>query len=79
MAAQWSSARELIELLEVRLGVDWLGIRPPCLAQFSSISRGMVTLFVLETLVKQSHIEALVRLMINWDFIACLVLIVNCF
>lgn len=58
VAAQWNSARALIELLEVRLGVDWLGIRPPGPAEFSCIGRGMVTLFVLETLVKQSHTEA---------------------
>ena len=38
--------------------MDWLGIRPPGLAEFSCIGRGMVTLFVLETLVKQSHTEA---------------------
>ena len=72
VAAQWNSARDLIELLEVRLGVDWLGIRPPGLAQFSCIGRGMVTLFVLETLVKQRHTEALVRLLTKWDFLACL-------
>ena len=72
MAAQWNSARDLIEVLEVRLGVDWLGIRPPGLAQFSCISRGMVTLFVLETLVKQRHTDALVRLLTKWDFLACL-------
>ena len=56
VAAQWNSARDLIELLEVRLVVDWLGIRPPGLAQFSCIGRGMVTLFVQ---VKQSHTEAM--------------------
>ena len=72
VAAQWNSARDPIELLEARLGVDWLGIRPPGLAQFSCISRGMVTLFVLETLVKQRHTEALVRLLTKWDFLACL-------
>ena len=72
VAAQWNFARDLIELLEVRLGVDWLGIRPPGLAQFSFIGRGMVTLFVLETLVKQRHTEALVRLLTKWDFLACL-------
>ena len=32
----------------------------------------MVTLFVLETLVKQRHTEALVRLLSKWDFLACL-------
>ena len=72
VAAQWNSARDLIELLEVRLGVDWLGIRLPGLAQFSFIGRGIVTLFVLETLVKQRHTEALVRLLTKWDFLACL-------
>ena len=35
VAAQWNSARDLIDLPEVRLGVDWLGIRPPGLALFS--------------------------------------------
>ena len=35
VAAQWNSARDLIELPEVRLGIDWLGIRPPGLALFS--------------------------------------------
>ena len=32
----------------------------------------MVTLFVLETLVKQRHTEALVRLLSKWDFLAYL-------
>ena len=59
--------------------MDWLVIRRLGLSQFYCIGCTMITLFVLETLVKQSHIEALVRLMIKWDFIACLVLIVNCF
>ena len=57
VAAQWNSARDLIELLEVRLGVDWLGIGPPGPAESSCIGHGMVTLFVLEILVKQSHTE----------------------
>ena len=34
----------------------------------------MITLFVLETLVKQSHTDVVIK----WDFIAYLVLIVNC-
>ena len=70
--AQWNSARDLIELMETRLSVDWLRIKPPGLAVFSSISRGMVTLFVIETLVKMRLTEALVRLLTKWDCLVCL-------
>ena len=72
VAAHWNLARDLIELMETRLTVDWLRIRPPGLAQFSCISPGMVTLFVLETLVKQRSTEALVRLLAKWDCLTCL-------
>ena len=72
MSAQWKLARDLIELMETRLTVDWLRIRPPGLALFSCISPGMVTLFVLETLVKQRRTDALVRLLTKWDCLNCL-------
>ena len=72
MAARWSSARDLIEVMETRLSVDWMRISPPGLSQFASIGQGMVSLFVVETLVKQRLTESLVRLLAQWDCLACL-------
>ena len=69
-SAQWSSALNIIRTMTTELELDWMSIQPPGIIQFADIDRGMVTLFVLETLVKTKQCQKIVEYLKQWD---CLV------
>ena len=71
-AAQWSSAASLVRTLTSELRVDWLAITPASITQFADIERGMVTLFVMEALVRTKQCAMMVTFLRQWDCLACL-------
>jgi len=69
-SSQWLSAVSLSTVLSRDLQVDWLRMKPCSISQFTDIDTGVVTLFLLESLVKTNRSQELVNYLNQWD---CLV------
>ena len=71
-SSQWQSANVIIRTMSSDLEVNWTGIKPPGICQFADIDRGMVPLFVLETLVRTKQCLDIVNYLKLWDCLSYL-------
>ena len=71
-SSQWVSASKIIKTMSNDLEVNWTGIKPPGICQFADIDRGMVPLFVLETLVRTKQCQDIVKHLKLWDCLSYL-------
>merc|ERR1712228_225205 len=60
-SSQWLSAVSLSSVMTNDLQVDWLRMKPCSISQFANIDAGVVTLFLLESLVKTNHYKEIVN------------------
>ena len=72
VANQWQSATNIIKTMTSDLSVDWIRLKPSGITQFVDIDQGMVTLFVLESLVQTDQTQDIIKYLKDWDCLACL-------
>jgi len=69
-SSQWLSAVSLSSVMTNDLQVDWLRMKPCSISQFANIDSGVVTLFLLESLVKTNHYKEIVNYLNQWNCLA---------